>query len=373
MSLCRAAILTGKTAAGIATIQLRGENGPSILQKIFRFQNQTQHDLHFGEIFDDDEMIDQVVVAIDPNDRSLEIHCHGGPRVVQRLLLLLEKHHVTITSWQTLDPPTNIAEEIQTALPLAKTRLGVLTLAAQSPGGLTSWTEQALGELKEDSSFLPETHKQIQKLLPGYSLAKKLLSGPSVVLTGPANVGKSTLANRLSGQQQSLVADLAGTTRDWTAQWIDIEGIPVELIDTAGRRLSKDPLEQKAIVLANQKLTQAELVILIIQADGREKAQIQQQLDLLKPQTKPLIVINKMDQITPEQQHIEHLYLSAATGENIAKLRHLIASRLGFDNFQPQQPLIFTQRQRDHLHQASKSMTAEKTCEELKMLLDNRH
>lgn len=378
MSSCQAALMTANSSAGIATIQLRGEKAQAIFEKIFRPAGRkticdSDNSLRFGEIFDHEEMIDQIVTSSDPTNTSIEIHCHGGPRVVQRLLLLLEKHEVAITPWQELDRPTDITEEIQSCLPLVKTRLGAYTLAAQDPGGLTEWAKRTIGQLENGTLSQTELTKQIQALHSSRRLANTLLAGTSVVLAGPANVGKSTLANALSGQQQSLVADMAGTTRDWTSQWIDIDGIPVELIDTAGRRISDDHLEQRAIEQANVKLTEAELSILVVEANGQEIPQIKQYLSQIQTPTEPLVVINKMDLVAPEQRCGEYLYVSATTSENLDLLRKKIASILGFDGFVPQKPLVFTQRQINHLEQACQKPTVEKSAEELKKLLDNHH
>lgn len=378
MSHCRAALLTGPAPGAIATIRLQGRQYQNIIRQLFQSTQQAQPDkecptLHFGRIIDHEDLIDQVVIETDAANQAVEIHCHGGPRVVQRILLLLENQNVAIVPWEALHPPTSIAEEIQHVLPQAKTTLGVTALAAQHPGGLTAWVNKTVAPSNQAGLSLPEIQNQSQAILHSYRLAQILLSSVSIVLFGPANVGKSTLANALGGRPQSLVADLAGTTRDWTSQLIDIEGIPVDLIDTAGQRFSSDQLEQSAMTTSESMLQRADLALLVVQADGNEARQIESMLAENSLRTEPLIVVNKMDLLESNRQQASDLYISATTGENLSQLRRTIAQRLGFEYFDPHKPLIFTPRQQRHLEQVNQATRLEKAQCELKKLLDNRH
>jgi len=347
---CRAALLTPLGLGGIAAVQLFGPDSRSVIEKIFRSQNPSassfrDHDLLLGTIEDDAETIDQVIVTVDSRNQTVDINCHGGPRIVQRLLMLLQKQNVQIVTWDQLIPAESIEQEIAVTLPRAQTRTAALAIAAQNPGGLHRWLTEAIKSLQNDTFDISCLRSEIEKLLATYPLAQKLLHPSTVVLTGPVNVGKSTLANALTGRTQSIIADLPGTTRDWTTQLTGIRGLPVNLIDTAGRRFSTDLLEKQSHVQADEQISRADLILLIVTANGRESEQVKQQLPFLPPQAKPLLVVNKVDLSLSSDLTLDAVSVSALTGHNLDQLRLAIVRRLGFSSFKTTNPLVFTPRQ----------------------------
>jgi len=356
---CRAALLTAAAPGGIATIQVTGAESLAVLEKIFQPQDKQgdiraipPHRLWLGKIRDDAETLDQVIVAIHPQGPQIDINCHGGRRVVQRLLLLLQRQGVEITTWDKLTVGCSIADEVMQKLPLARTPLAVLAIAGQYPGGLNHCVCSTLQSLNKSQINLDKLRDEIAGLLDTCRLAQKLLYPPSVVLTGPVNAGKSTLANTLIGSSQSLAAEFPGTTRDWTTQPADINGVPVNLIDTAGGRESMDDLDRLAWAAAQKQLQQADLIILIIDATDPAREitrQIEQQLSLLPAKSPVLIVINKIDLKPALSQKSDYIYVSGLTGMNLPLLRDTISDRLGFVDFTPDKPLVFTKRQYDLL------------------------
>ena len=380
---CRAALITPSAPAALAVIQLIGPNARSVIKRIFRPRSPSAGSdnqllsgrLIFGSLIDctsatnDEDIIDQVVVACNSDTQTIDINCHGGPRIVQRLLMLLQKHDVEIVSWDELADAASIAGEVALTLPRVLTRMAVLALAAQHPTGLYAWAEKTIAALRKEPLTLSPVKKEIQKLLPTYDLARKLLTPATVVLTGPVNTGKSTLANTLTGKAQSLTSDIPGATRDWTTQLTDINGIPINLIDTAGRRDGTDSLEKQSLLHADEKIAYADLIILIVEADGRENERIEYQKLFLPTTAEPLIVVNKCD-LPHHPENIEnHLNISALTGNNIDLLRTAIADRLGFAGFDPLAPLIFTPRQFALLNTAANSTSSEQMLTTLKTLL----
>ncbi|MCH9023220.1 MAG: GTP-binding protein, partial [Planctomycetes bacterium] len=153
------------------------------------------------------------------------------------------------------------------------------------------------------------------------------------------------LANAITGHSQSVVADLPGTTRDWTVKLTDIEGIAISLIDTAGRRATGDLLERSAITRTDQQVQKADLVILLLEAGSNQAEHLQPPKDTLKNNPNVLIVCNKSDLLKSTDTHEKYLHISARTGHNLDRLKKTIAARLGFESFDPQRPLIFTDRQ----------------------------
>ncbi|MBN1844551.1 MAG: 50S ribosome-binding GTPase [Sedimentisphaerales bacterium] len=358
----KAALLTWPGPAALATIQLVGPESLSVLRCCFRPQAaQAATDLsgarpRFGAIRDGREILDQVIVAADAVRQTVEIHCHGGPRVVQRLLLLLQKQGVEITTWQQLRPADSIAAEVEFSLPSARTRLGVRAIAVQYPGGLTACLQGQIARLQNGDLTPDGLRNELRDRLAGFALARRLLQPASVVLAGPANTGKSTLANALTGKRQSITADAAGTTRDWTAHLTDINGLPVELVDTAGRRDRPDAIETHALQLAETRIARADLVVLVVEAGPRRDGQIEQERAILPENKEILVAVNKID-LYPDQSAgtsqtappADCVYISARHETNLDHLRSAIAGRLGLDRFDPQGPLVFTRRQYDLL------------------------
>ena len=429
---CRAALLTPPTPAGIAVIGIVGRESTAILEKIFKPQQKRitiplpADRPILGKICDDaGDVVDQVIVTHDPQTQRAEISCHGGPRIVQRLLLLLQKQGVEITTWQHLQHARSIAQEVALTLPHATTRMAVTAIAAQHPTGLTAAITAIIDALQNPPNNLDNARQQIAHLLASYELAVKLLHPPIVVLTGPVNSGKSTLANALTGQQQSITADLPGTTRDWTTQLADVNGLPVHLVDTAGKRSTNELIEQRALAQADVQLAQADLVILVLEADGSEPRQRDEQMDILtrpspnqkvppasrrkvplasrrkvplasrrkvplasrrqtsRPgsarfsssvswQAEPLVIANKCDLPRSTKPLDNCLYVSALTSANLESLRRAIAQRLGFADFNPTAPLAFTQRQYDLLQQTTQTPTTDQIVQILQKVIEQK-
>ncbi|MCK5269708.1 MAG: GTP-binding protein [Sedimentisphaerales bacterium] len=380
---CRAALITPSAPAALAVIRLVGPDAQSVTKRIFRPRSPSagsddqllSGQLIFGSLIDhtyatdDEEIIDQVVIARNSDAQTIDINCHGGPRIVQRLLMLLQKHDVEIVSWDELADAASIADEVALTLPRVLTRMAVLALTAQHPTGLYAWAEKTIAALRKEPLTLSPVKKEIQKLLPTYDLAHRLFNPPTVVLTGPVNTGKSTLANTLTGKAQSLTSDIPGATRDWTSQLTDINGIPINLIDTAGRRDGTDSLEEQSLFVADKKIAYADLIILIIEADGCENERIADQKLFLPTSVELLIVVNKCDLPHHPENIKNHLNISALTGNNLDLLRTAIAEHLGFIGFDPLAPLIFTPRQFALLNTAANATSSEQILATLKNLL----
>lgn len=366
----RAALVTPAGVSAIATIQIEGPKALDVLNTIFRPYRGGggvfcgAEGLCYGTIFENEEVLDAVVVATDPAKKTIDIHCHGGPRIVQRLLMLLEQQEVEIVPWQQLPPAESIADEVQLTLPLAKTQLGVLAISAQSPGGLTAWIRSQITLLKTTPHALEKVKQNLHEMFHTYTIAMKLLHPATLSLVGAANVGKSTMANVFSGRQQSITANIPGTTRDWTSQLVNINGLPLYVIDTPGRRAPGDAIEEQAMKVADLQIQLADLIVLVIEAGVDENKQIAIQRSALPAEKDILIVANKIDlqrsasACEPATVSIaakKPIYISALQETNLDALRSAIADYFGLADFDPAQPMIFTQRQFDLLSRAAQS------------------
>ncbi len=175
----------------------------------------------------------------------------------------------------------------------------------------------------------------------------RLLNRPRVVLVGPANVGKSTLANTLWGRRRSIVADLPGTTRDWVADQAELDGLAVELIDTPGLRLAAGGIERRAIELSRPIIERADVVVLVLDAT----APLETQLPLAGEFAHAVAVVNKSDLAPawPAGAVKGALWIDALHGSNIAALIGAVHEKLGCRDLRRPRVACWTDGQRDWL------------------------
>jgi tRNA modification GTPase len=167
-------------------------------------------------------------------------------------------------------------------------------------------------------------------LLESASAGRVLRDGYRVVIVGKPNAGKSSLLNRLSGEDAAIVTEVAGTTRDILREQINIDGLAVELIDTAGLRDDPDRIEEEGIRRAREALKSADAVLWIQDANESAAASIDEDI----PEGAELIIVrNKIDETGNEPGYVDGvLYLSAKTGEGIADLHACIRNAAGYRN-----------------------------------------
>ena len=163
--------------------------------------------------------------------------------------------------------------------------------------------------------------------------------GATAIIIGPTNVGKSSLLNRLSGQDTAIVSDIAGTTRDILHDQMFIDGLPIHLLDTAGLRESHDIIEQEGMRRAQAAISQADIILYVV--DTRQKKLPEETLNFLSAISQPiLLVYNKID-LTQEPAGMittpypwQAVTLSAATGVGILELQQLIKTQLGYREYE---------------------------------------
>jgi tRNA modification GTPase len=236
----------------------------------------------------------------------VEIHCHGGPEVVRFLTELFLEKGVAEVPWQeyllATQPRTQALATI--ALTRATTPRVASILLDQyrlAQAGQTGWDDLAA----------------LARWAP---LGRRLLSGFRVVLAGPPNVGKSSLANALAGYQRSIVSATPGTTRDVVALHLALDGWPVELCDTAGLRDTDAELEQAGIARTRITLDEADLVVWLVDASSPDP--------VWPDRPGALVVVNKID-LPPAWPIPEGaLTLSATTGQGLDALIAAIVARL---------------------------------------------
>ncbi len=199
------------------------------------------------------------------------------------------------------------------------------------------YIESALDFAEEEIEFLKDSEltdrfttleSSVTQLLQRSEEGVLLRDGISIVIAGLPNVGKSSLLNRLTGQDTAIVTDIAGTTRDVLKEEINIDGMPIHIVDTAGLRNSDDPIEQEGVRRAHDQINQADRILFVVEAGCEPEQSL---LDELPDGIPVSFVLNKADLQSGIQQLENMLLVSAKTGEGISQLREHIKQCAGFE------------------------------------------
>lgn len=221
---------------------------------------------------------------------------------------------------------------------------------------LRMYVEAALDFPDEEIDFLADKSVfnkllAIQQALKALTQTAKqgslLRDGMHLVIAGRPNAGKSSLLNALAGQSAAIVTEIAGTTRDVLRESINLDGMPLHIVDTAGLRESDDPVEKIGIQRAWEEIEKADLIILLIDSTTGFAEEEQAILDQLPEGVPMLQVFNKIDRGTEKKNSDDDsLYISAKYGEGIEELKQALKQRMGY---QPEAESTFIARRR-HLH-----------------------
>jgi len=368
-----AAISTPVGEGGIGIVRLSGAGSLCIADKIFAGCDKAKpsefksYTVHYGWIAKGDEAIDEVILTVMRAPRSytkedvVEINCHGGIVALRRVLGLV------IESGARLAEPGEFTKrafsngridlaQAEAVLDMirAKTDAALKISAGQLKGALSKEINKArqaildaLSNLEVAIDFPEEDIKPddlnkikdglirsraiLHKILEGARFGRVSREGIHAVICGRPNVGKSSLLNALLKQERSIVTHIAGTTRDTIEEIIDIRGVPVKIVDTAGILEPRDLVEKKAVERSKKQIIQADLVIIMF--DGSRKLNGQDETLIRKIGKKTAIaVINKIDL----KQKIEVprlimkfarvIELSASKGRNIDLLEDAIVN-----------------------------------------------
>ena len=335
--------LTSPGVAAIAVVRLQGPAVTAFLKRHFTAAARPGQAVH-GRLVDGQREIDDPLVILNAKSQSADLCLHGGLWVVHELLNLARAAGFTVLPGQSTPVPdlafdvdSELEREVLTWLPYARTPLAIRALLAQQQAWETLLTS-------------PPATLDFQSILSDHSLWH-LLNPPRLAIIGIPNAGKSTLANRLFGQDRSIVADLPGTTRDWVADYANLDGLPVLLLDTPGLRLTDCQIESAAITASGTEIAAADLVILLL--DPTQPPDPQDQLALQYPAA--LRVVGKFDLRPPlPPQWGQFAQISVTNDQGLANLTDQIHAHFGLSRPAHQLNIarIWTQRQRDILQTA---------------------
>lgn len=361
----RFVLMTPAGRGAIATILVRGPraldvvagllhaSGPAALDAGAMLADRDRPRLRRWLDRDGEEVI---VCTID--ETGVEIHCHGGAVAAEAIACSLVAAGCQRADW--FDPDLlGEADGLRAAalqlLCRAPTERTASILLDQYSGALRKTIEAACASLQ--AGRLEQGAAIVDRLLQTAAVGLHLVEPFRVVLVGPPNVGKSSLANALLGYQRAIVHHQPGTTRDALTATTAIDGWPVELIDTAGLRDAGDELEQAGIERARQQAAAADLLLSIIDRSTGEGVAAD---ELDRPAASILVVHNKSD-LPPAANSSDatpDCLTSAATGQGIAELAAAIAGRLVLSPPEPGEAVLFTPAQVERVNEAQRRMQA---------------
>ena len=384
-----AAISTPPGEGAIALVRISGPAAVSIAEKIFRGKKRpsrfASHIQYFGDIVTESGgLIDEVMMSIHRAPASytgediVEISCHGGTLVTAKVL------EACLHAGARGARPGEFTERafLNGKMDLTQAEAVIDLIRARTDLALRSATEQLEGKLGEqikgirdslvdlvahveasidfsEEGIAPDegnslrvrldsVREQIAALLATADHGRILRDGVRVVIYGATNAGKSSLLNRLLGYERVIVSDAPGTTRDTIEETVNLCGVPVRLLDTAGLRTSTSDIEREGIARTERSLQKADLRLHIVDRNAAPPAHFEQNAN-----GNELLVLNKSDLPEhPEWKNTNALRVSCLTGDGLGALENEILSRISKQNLRPENALAINMRHRDCLRRA---------------------
>jgi tRNA modification GTPase len=388
-----AAISTPPGEGAIALVRVSGANAIAVADKIFRGKEQpsrfASHVQHFGEIFNGGgRLIDQVMLSVHRAPASytgedlIEISCHGGTLVSAKVLETCLRAGARaarpgeFTERAFLNGKMDLTQaEAVIDLIRAKTDLALRSATEQLEGRLGDRIRKIRDELVallahvEASIDFPEEgiapdegdrlrarldliRQEVAALLATADQGRVLREGVRVVIYGATNAGKSSLLNRFLGYDRVIVSDTHGTTRDTIEETVNLDGVPVRLLDTAGLRPLADGLEREGIARTERSLQLADLRLHIADRNAPKPTHFEQRIGYANE----IVILNKSD--LPENsdwKNFDALRISCLTGEGVRELQKQILARITKQNLRPESAVAINTRHRDCLRRALES------------------
>ena len=332
-----AAIATSPGVGGIGIIRISGEEAFLVVSKIFRpkdaffdIKNPKPNVIKYGHIFDGEEKIDEVMVSFFKSPYSyttenvVEINCHGGTVVMRKILETVIKAGARIaepgefTKRAFLNGRIDLTQaEAIIDIITSKTDKARSVSLVQLEGFLSEkinqiqskiydvliqieagidYPEHEIEDVTRETIFnvLEISKEEIKKLCDSFEEGRVLKEGVRTAILGKPNVGKSSLMNTLLREERAIVTDIPGTTRDIIEEFVNIRGIPLRIIDTAGIRKTDDIIEEMGVKKAKKEIKEADMIIAVFDISRDLTEEDFEIIELIKDK-KSIIIINKVD------------------------------------------------------------------------------
>ena len=332
-----AAISTAMSESGIGIIRVSGPEAVEIVSRIYRSKGGKKdinkvptHTIHYGYIYDGEELIDEVLVMVMRAPRTftgedtVEIDCHGGVYAMKRVLETVLKNggktaspgEFTKRAFLNGKMDLSQAEAVMDVIQ-AKNEYALKSSVEQLKGSVQkavkdirkdliyhiAYIESALddpehisleGYAQELLGIVEKSQKEIAHLLKSASDGKIIKEGIRTVILGKPNAGKSSLLNVLVGENRAIVTDIEGTTRDILEEYINLHGISLRMIDTAGIRETEDVVEKIGVNRARDMAKEADLILYVVDS-SRPLDENDEEIISMLDSRKAIVLYNKTD------------------------------------------------------------------------------
>ena len=331
-----AAIATAMSNSGIGIVRISGEESFDIIQKIYRgktdknLRAQKSHTIHYGYIVDGEEMIDEVLVMLMKGPHSfagedtVEIDCHGGVYVVKKILETVIKYGARpaepgeFTKRAFLNGRMDLSQaEAVIDIIHSQNEYALKSSVSQLKGSVHKKIAEIRKEILYHTAFIetalddPEhisvdgygdklkvtvdnLLEQIHQLLITSDNGRMIKEGIQTVIVGKPNAGKSSLLNVLVGEERAIVTDIEGTTRDILEEHIQLQGISLNIMDTAGIRETKDVVEKIGVDKARNHASEADLIIYVVDASRQLDENDEEIIEMIRDK-QAIVLLNKSD------------------------------------------------------------------------------
>lgn len=342
------ALASARGKSGVAVVRISGPSAMSVFS-VFDVRTLIPRKAQLAELCWKQEVLDQAIVIAFPSPASftgedvVELHLHGSIATVSGVLSALtglegfriaepgeftrralENEQLDLSQVEGLSDLIEAETEAQRrqAFRVFSGALGhkaeswrsdLLRASALLEATIDFVDEEVpIDVYPEVRSLLVSVSEELQSEIEGSTVAERVRDGFEVAIVGRPNVGKSTLLNALAGRDAALTSDIAGTTRDVIEVRMDLKGVPVTLLDTAGLRVSQDVVETLGIEKAIERAEQADMRVVLLESRAEELP--------IKPRTDDIVLVSKADLVEGD--------ISAATGQGVDELIERISDRL---------------------------------------------
>jgi tRNA modification GTPase len=380
-----AAISTPAGEGAIAMLRISGEDAIAVASRIFRGNEKPSefpsHTQRLGEVVAGDRAIDQVMLSVHRAPASytgedlVEITCHGGVLVTAQVL------EACLGAGARAARPGEFTERafLNGKMDLTQAEAVIDLIRARTDLALRSAREQLEGRLGEkigtirtdlvqllahieaaidfpeegiapdEGSRLDSIREQMRKLLATADQGRILREGLRAVIYGPTNAGKSSLLNRLLGYERAIVSEQPGTTRDTIEEVINLRGIPIRLLDTAGLRESADEIERAGIARTDKSLAGADLLLQVLDRSVAKPVGFSEN----STEQARITLLNKSDLPEhPDWQNVDALRICCLSQDGLRGLEEAIIEKISEKHLRPESGVAINARHRDCLRRA---------------------